>query len=64
METTSSQVRSYLAAMQLVYISTPSGRQQASMSGSTTGDLSSLLSSISLSVSGLTWDENGNLVID
>ena len=49
---------------QSVYISTPSGKQQVSMNGCTTADLSNLSSFTSLSVSTLTWDVNGNLVTD
>ena len=42
----------------------PFGKQVRLMNGSTTAVPYQLLSSISSSVSLLTWDENGNLVID
>ena len=44
--------------------STQSGRQQPWMNGSTTVAQTNLSSFTSLSVRVLTWDDNGNLVID
>ena len=52
------------SATQSDYISTPSGKQQHLMNGSTMVDPFNWLSSTSSSVSTLTWDANGNLVID
>ena len=46
------------------YTSTQFGKLVHLMNGSTTGDLSSLSHSTSSLASTLTWDENGNLVID
>jgi hypothetical protein len=46
------------------YIFTQSGKQPLSTSGSTTEDPINLWSSTFSSVSSLTWDANGNLVID
>ncbi len=62
--TTSSQEQWSPAPTPSACTSTQSGKQQPSMNGSTMVDLINSSSSTSLSVSHLTWDANGNLVID
>ena len=64
METTSSQGLSSRHLTQSVFTSTQSGKLQPSMSGCITEDHINLLCSTFSSASQLTWDDNGNLVID
>ena len=64
METTSSQEQSFPVQTQSDSTSTQSGKQPQWMSGCTTEDPTNSLYSTSLLVSQLTWDDNGNLVID